>query len=77
MVRLEKLSPLNDNHYKDYDVTNVWAGEVSYKIDLPIFIKKLEENKNDLQNAGRVDFIRLIQRIVNNVINEGGGYEVA
>ena len=50
MVRLEKLSPLNDNHYKDYDVTK-WAGEVSYKIDLPIIIKKLEENKNDLQNT--------------------------
>ena len=73
---LEELSPLNDDDYKDYDATKVWASEDSYKVDLPIFIKKLEENKNDLQNASRVDFIRLIQRIVNDVINEGGGYKV-
>ena len=73
---LEELSPLNDDDYNDYDATKVWASEDSYKVDLPIFIKKLEENKNDLQNASRVDFIRLIQRIVNDVINEGGGYKV-
>ena len=77
MDKLDKKSfPFKDEDYEDYDVTKVYSSEVSYKIELPIFIKKLEENKNDLQHASRLDFIRHIQRIVNDVINEGGGYQV-
>ena len=74
--RLAECSLNNDDDYMDYDDSSVWSTEVSYEIVIPVFIKMLEENKGKLQDASRVDFIRLIQRIVNDIINRGDGYEV-
>jgi hypothetical protein len=74
--RLAECSLFNDDDYMDFDESSVVSTAVSYEIVIPVFIKMLEENKGKLQDASRVDFIRLIQRIVNDIINRGDGYEV-